>query len=86
MKSMSLIRHLAAFGVIALAYPAAFADNFDCFPLCADVSPTNAATPTACNAPSSAAVAVEKIEGFNDKLKPAKEIAGSLQSPQRLAL
>jgi hypothetical protein len=86
MKSASLIRSFAAISLAtaAMVSSAAFADDFDCFPLCetAKVAPCVASS----DAPSQANVAIEKIENANNKLKPIKEIAGYIQSPQSLAI
>lgn len=89
MKSISRISTFAAIGVAtaAIASSAAYAastDHFDCFPLC------ESATATSCvavsGAPSAASVTIEKIENVNNKLKPIKEIAGYIASPQSLAI
>jgi hypothetical protein len=90
------------FVAAGLLSTAASANDFDCFPLCdtAKVAttpvtpqtpeiPETPAKPTCTaksDAPSSAQTAVEKIENVNNQLKPIKEIAGYIQSPQGLAV
>ena len=88
MKSISLIRTYAAIGLAmaAIVSSTAYADDFDCFPLCNQQKSANAATPTSCSTISAANVAIDKIENVNNKLKPIKEIVGYIQSPQSLAL
>jgi hypothetical protein len=86
MKSISVIRTFAAVGLAtaAIASTAASADDFDCFPLCETAKAASCVA--APNTPSVANVTIEKIENVNNKLKPIKEIAGYIESPQSLAV
>lgn len=95
MKSTPVIHTIAAISLAAAALTAltASANDFDCFPLCetakvaaAPDAPAKTTCAAKSDAPSSTQAAVEKIENVNNQLKPIKEIAGYIQSPQSLGL
>lgn len=83
---------IAALSFASMAVTASHASELDCFPACADaVATANKASEQKCDASSDAAKtsarnAMEKIESVNEQIKPVKEIAGYIRSPQGLAV
>lgn len=64
----------------------ASAEDLECFPLCPDQTQAAEAQAAKDSAEACGNSLVEKAESLNNKLKPAKEIAGYIRSPQGLAM
>lgn len=62
------------------------AEDFDCFPLCAEAAPAAAAEAAKESADECGNSLVDKAESLNNKLKPAKEVVGYIRAPQGLAM
>lgn len=86
-RNLNLTR-IAAAATVALAgflSTAASASDIDCFPLCPE-STTQEQKEITAPAETCGNSLVDKAESLNNKLKPAKEIAGYIRSPQGLAI
>ena len=85
----SRIAVIAAAALTSMACTTAHAEDSDCFPLCPPTTTSEVAEtakPQASCESSLLEKGAEKAESLNNKLKPAKEIAGYIRSPQGLAM
>jgi hypothetical protein len=72
--------------ITSLMCTRAHASDLECFPLCAETLPAAEVQAAKESSDECGTILVEKAESLNNKLKPAKEIAGYIRSPQGLAM